>query len=302
MPPLDLVPALQAALAGRYRIEGVIAQGGMAEVFRATDLRHHRAVAIKVFEPLLANLTGTERFVREIEIVARLNHPHILPLLDSGTVPVPDATSCPFYVMPLIEGETLRERLRREPKLTLPEIVTLTRNVAQALDYAHRHGVIHRDIKPENILLHDGNALVADFGIARSRDPMASGPLTSTGVSVGTPAYMSPEQLVGAPVDERTDVFSLGCVVHEMLAGSSPFSEGEAASVGRRFGSDLSFAAVPRSQVEPLRKALAAEPDQGSVRCWSSARHWSCHSPRRPGPDGQLYLGVVAGIAILGQD
>ena len=301
MTPDDLVPALQAALADRYRIEGVIAQGGMAGVFQATDLRHHRAVAIKVFDPLLASLTGTDRFAREIEIVARLNHPHILPLLDSGTVCLLDATHCPFYVMPLIEGETLRDRLRRAPALSLPEVLALTRNVADALDYAHRHGVIHRDIKPENILLHDGHALVADFGIARSRDQSGSDQLTSTGVSVGTPAYMSPEQLVGAPVDQRTDVFSLGCVVHEMLSGSAPFSSGDAstASIGRRFGSAPALAGVPRAQAEPVRKALASEPDQRFDSVLEFSRALELSGTTRSSTRRWMSLGLVAGLLIL---
>jgi serine/threonine-protein kinase len=208
------------ALADRYRIERELGAGGMATVYLAQDLKHHRKVAVKVLRPELAAVIGAERFLQEITTTANLQHPHILALHDSGTV---DGTV--FYVMPFVEGETLRARLAREKQLPVEEAVRIAREVAGALDYAHRHGVIHRDIKPENILLHDGAALVADFGIALAATTASAGRLTETGMSLGTPTYMSPEQAMGERIlDARTDVYALGCVLYEMLAGEPPFT------------------------------------------------------------------------------
>ena len=216
----DPVTRINTALEGRYTVERELGRGGMATVYLATDLRHHRPVAIKVLHPELAHSLGTDRFVREVEIIAKLSHPHVLPLFDSGT-----ADGLLFYVMPYVEGESLRARLSREGKLPVPEVIRLTDQIASALSYAHEHGVVHRDIKPENVLLTGDQAIVADFGIARAVEAAGEGRLTGTGLAVGTPAYMSPEQATGASgVDRKTDVYALGCVVYEMLAGKAPFS------------------------------------------------------------------------------
>ncbi|MGN6392057.1 MAG: serine/threonine-protein kinase, partial [Gemmatimonadales bacterium] len=209
---------LDAGLAGRYHLERELGQGGMAVVFLAQDLRHDRTVALKVLRPDLSAAIGAERFLREIKLAAGLNHPHILPVYDSGR-----AGDLLFYVMPNMEGHSLRERLERERQLPLGDALAITREVASALDYAHRHHVVHRDIKPENILLHEGAAMVADFGIGKALS--AEGSLTQTGMVVGTPTYMSPEQASGeGDIDGRTDLYSLGCVLYEMLTGEPPFT------------------------------------------------------------------------------
>src|SRR5881296_3324382 len=192
----------------------------MATVYLAQDLKHHRKVAIKVLKPELAAALGPERFLQEIEIAAGLTHPHILPLYDSG-----EATGLLYYVMPYVEGETLRNRLDRAGQLPVAEAVQITREVADALSYAHRHDVVHRDIKPENVLLEAGHAVVSDFGIARAITAAGGEKLTGTGIAVGTPGYMSPEQgAASARVDERSDIYSLGCVLYEMLAGEPPYT------------------------------------------------------------------------------
>ena len=215
---------LTEALADRYAIEREIGAGGMAIVYVAEDLKHRRKVAIKVLRPELAATLGSDRFLREIEIAARLSHPHILPLFDSGA-----AGDLLYYVMPFVPGESLRSRLARDRQLSIDEALRLTREVASALGFAHQHGIVHRDIKPENILLADGIALVADFGIARalrsSRENGATNAaLTVAGFALGTPAYMSPEQFTADEVDARSDLYSLGCVLFEMLAGEPPFT------------------------------------------------------------------------------
>ncbi len=213
--PLD---RLTAALADRYALEGELGQGGMATVYLARDLRHDRKVALKVLRPELAAVIGADRFLAEIKTTAALQHPHILPLFDSG-----QADSFLFYVMPFIEGESLRDRLNREKQLPVTDAVRIATEIASALDYAHRHGVIHRDIKPENILLHEGQALVADFGIALAVSHAGGHRMTETGLSLGTPGYMSPEQATGDRLlDARSDVYSLGCLLYEMLAGEPP--------------------------------------------------------------------------------
>ena len=213
------VEKLKSALADRYRIERELGAGGMATVYLASDLKHDREVAIKVLHPDLGAALGSERFLSEIKTTAKLQHPHILPLLDSG-----EADGLLYYVMPLVTGETLRERLERERQLPIADAVRIAREVASAVDYAHRHGVIHRDIKPENILLHDGSALVADFGIALAVQTAASTRMTQTGLSLGTPQYMSPEQAMGErSIDARSDVYALGAVTYEMLTGQPPF-------------------------------------------------------------------------------
>ncbi len=211
---------LTTALADRYRIERELGEGGMATVYLAHDLKHDRDVAIKVLHPDLGAALGGERFLSEIKTTAKLQHPHILPLLDSG-----DADGLLYYVMPVVTGETLRTRLERERQLPIPEAVRIAREVASALDYAHRQGVIHRDIKPENILLHDGQALVADFGISLAVQQAGGQRMTQTGLSLGTPQYMSPEQAMGEKqIDARSDVYALGAVTYEMLAGDAPFT------------------------------------------------------------------------------
>ncbi len=212
---------LAQALADRYRIERELGAGGMATVYLAHDVRHDRLVALKVLRPELSAILGADRFLQEIKTTANLQHPHILGLHDSG-----EADGMVFYVMPYVEGESLRERLKREHQLPVDDAVRIAREVADALDYAHRHGVIHRDIKPENILLHDGRALVADFGIAlaMSRSEGATR-LTETGMSLGTPHYMSPEQAMGErEITAKSDVYALGCVLYEMLSGEPPFT------------------------------------------------------------------------------
>jgi serine/threonine-protein kinase len=210
---------LKAALADRYPIERELGSGGMATVYLATDVKHGRKVAIKVLRPELAASLGVDRFVREIEIAAKLTHPHILPLFDSGEV-----AGFLYYVMPYVEGESLREQLTREATVSPQETVQITSQIASALTYAHERGVVHRDIKPENILLTGDRAVVADFGIARAVEAAGGERLTGTGLAVGTPAYMSPEQATGSEnVDARTDVYALGCVIYEMLAGPTPF-------------------------------------------------------------------------------
>jgi serine/threonine protein kinase/tetratricopeptide (TPR) repeat protein len=223
----DLRTRLQSALADRYGIEREVGRGGMATVFLAHDPKHDRQVALKVLHPELAASLGPERFLREIKVAARLNHPHIVPLHDSG-----QAGDLLYYVMPYVDGESLRQRLIRDKRLSLDDALEIARDVAAALDYAHRQGVVHRDIKPENVMMHEGEALVTDFGIAKAVTAAANDNLTQTGSAVGTPAYMSPEQAAGeAELDGRSDVYSLGCMVFEMLSGSAPFTGSTAQAV-----------------------------------------------------------------------
>ena len=217
----DSLTRLTTALTDRYTIERELGAGGMATVYLAHDVRHDRPVALKVLRPELAAILGGERFLKEIRLTANLQHPHILGLHDSG-----EADGIVYYVMPYVEGESLRERLAREHQLPIEDVLRIATEVAGALDYAHRHGVIHRDIKPENILLHDGSAMVADFGIALAASRSDSGSrLTETGMSLGTPHYMSPEQAMGErEITAKSDVYALGCVVYEMLSGEPPFT------------------------------------------------------------------------------
>jgi len=224
----EITERLTPAIADRYRIEGELGQGGMAIVFQAHDMKHDRKVALKVLRPELAAVIGAERFLNEIKVTANLQHPHILPLHDSG-----EADSFLFYVMPYVEGDTLRDKLDKEKQLGLEDAIEITRSLAAALDYAHRQGVIHRDIKPENVLLHDGQALIADFGIALAISAAAGGTrLTETGLSIGTPQYMSPEQAMGdRELDARSDVYSLGAMLYEMLAGDPPYTGSTAQAI-----------------------------------------------------------------------
>ncbi len=228
-----MLARLTAALSGRYTIERELGQGGMATVYLAHDVKHDREVAIKVLRVEVAESLGRERFVREIRIAARLTHPHILPLYDSG-----EAGDFLFFVMPVLQGQTVRDRLVQEGQLPVEVAVRIALEVADALDYAHRHDIVHRDIKPENILLHEGHAIVADFGIGKAVVAAASESptLTQVGVTVGTPAYMSPEQAAGDAIDGRSDLFSLGCVLFEMLTGAAPFTGATVqAIIARRF-------------------------------------------------------------------
>lgn len=246
------VGQLESALAPRYSVERVIGRGGMAVVYLGRDLRHERSVAIKVLRPEVASGVGASRFLSEIKLTARLNHPHILPLLDSG-----ECGGFLYYVMPYVEGESLRHRLSRLGKLAVADALQIARDVADALDSAHRHGVVHRDVKPENILLEEGHAFVADFGIARAISAAGSTRLTETGIVVGTPAYMSPEQLQGTlQEDGRCDIYSLGCVLHEMLTGSLPATPPAAlSSLTHQHGQ------LPGGMRRILRRALAPNPN-----------------------------------------
>jgi len=238
---------LVAALAGRYRVERELGQGGMATVYLAADLKHDRKVALKVLKPELAAVLGAERFVVEIKTTAALSHPHILPLFDSG-----EAGGFLFYVMPFVEGETLRTKLDREAQLGVDDALRITTEVADALQYAHEHGVIHRDIKPENILLQNGRPMVADFGIALAVSAAAGGRMTETGLSLGTPHYMSPEQATAEKeITARSDVYSLASVCYEMLAGQPPHLGGSAQQI------IMKIIAEPVEQVTRYRKAVA---------------------------------------------
>ena len=256
---IDLLPLLKQGLSSRYRLEREIGSGGMAQVFLAEDLRHGRKVAIKVLRPDIGSAVGGERFLREIEIAARLTHPHVLPLHDSG-----ELDSLLYYVMPYVEGETLRDRLRREKRLPLRDALRITSNVAGGLAYAHQRGVVHRDIKPENIMLAGGYAVVADFGIARALSAIESENLTRTGIAIGTVQYMSPEQAAGDPVDGRSDIFSLGVVLYEMLSGATPFAGGSARAVMASLVADpvppLAAPGIPAELAEVVHKALAKDP------------------------------------------
>jgi tRNA A-37 threonylcarbamoyl transferase component Bud32/tetratricopeptide (TPR) repeat protein len=236
-----------AVIAGRYRIEREIGRGGMATVFLAHDIRHERQVALKFIHAEVADREATERFRREIALLARLQHPHILPLYDSG-----ESDGALFYVMPYISGESLRGRIAREKRLPVSEAIRLACEVADALAYAHAHDIIHRDIKPENILLSEGHALVGDFGIARAVSRAGGRRLTDAGFAIGTLSYMSPEQGAGDPVDGRSDLYSLGCVVYEMLAGVVPFSGPSAVAIlAQRFGDPATRLRKRRAEVPP---------------------------------------------------
>jgi serine/threonine-protein kinase len=258
----DLRDRLQEALADRYRIERELGRGGMATVFLAQDLRHDRPVALKVMHAELALTVGPERFLREVRTTARLQHPHILPLLDSG-----DAAGQLWYSMPFVEGESLGDRLRRERQLPIEDALRITREVADALGYAHGQRILHRDIKPANILLSHGHALVADFGIARASQGAGGQKLTETGSAVGTPSYMSPEQAMGdTALDGRSDLYSLGCVLYEMLTGEPPYTGPSAqAIVAKRLLDQVPSARRLRDTVPPpidaaLQRALAKSP------------------------------------------
>ena len=264
---------LATALADRYTIERLIGEGGMARVFLARDLRHNRRVALKILRPDLGAVVGVERFQAEIEVTANLQHPNLLPLFDSGT-----AGDLLFYVMPYVEGESLRARLEREKQLPVDEAVRIATAVASALDYAHRHGVIHRDLKPENILLQDGQPLVADFGIALAISNAGGARITQTGISLGTPQYMSPEQATGdRAIDPRTDIYSLGALTYEMLTGEPPHIGSTAQAVIARVlterprGVRMTRASVPAHVDAAVEKALEKLPADR----WATARDFA---------------------------
>ncbi|HET8649312.1 MAG TPA: protein kinase [Gemmatimonadales bacterium] len=280
-----MLTELSAALAGRYTITRQLGEGGMATVYLAHDLKHDRPVALKVLKPELAVALGAERFEREIKLAARLQHPHILTVLDSGEVDI-DATahdSRPttllYFTMPFVEGESLRDRLNREKQLPVDDALRIAREAAQALQYAHEHGVVHRDIKPENLLLtQDGSTLVADFGIARSLSESQSEKLTQTGTSVGTAAYMSPEQAAGErDLDARSDIYSLGIVLYEMLAGETPFAAATAqATIARRFTETPKPVRTIRDSVpQPINNALEKALARTAADRFATARQFA---------------------------
>jgi len=255
------VALVKKALAGRYQIERVLGEGGMATVYLAHDQKHNRKVAVKVMRPELAATLGADRFLREVQVAAQLNHPHILPMHDSG-----EADGVLYYVMPYVEGETLKEHIAKQGQLSVNETMRLGREVAEALAYAHTRGIIHRDIKPGNILLQSGHALVADFGIARALGDEGE-VLTKTGLAVGTPQYMAPEQATGErEVDGRADIYALGAVMYEMMAGEPPFTGPNARAIITRSLTEeprsltTSRAGFPAAVNSAVMKALAKSP------------------------------------------
>src|SRR6266536_4536899 len=261
----DLAVLETIVVSDRYTIARELGRGGMAVVYLARDRKHDRPVAIKVLRPEIVAGETAQRFLREIQILSRLQHPHILPLLDSGATD--ETQPRPFYVMPYVEGETLRQRLTREGPLPLAEALRLVRETGEALHYAHTQGLIHRDVKPENVLLSQDHALVADFGIARAAGVAAGDRLTKTGLSMGTPHYMSPEQAGGEPeVDARADQYSLACLLYELLAGQPPFTGPSAVAVLSRQIFDpvppltTLRPGVPGSVRQAIERALAKTP------------------------------------------
>ncbi len=302
----EFLAGLRAALAGRYAIERELGRGGMATVVLATDLKHKRQVAIKVLAPEIARTVGAERFLREIEIAARLVHPHILPVFDSG-----EADGVLYYVMPYVAGESLRQRLQRERPLPLDEALRISREIAGALDYAHRQGFVHRDIKPENILLEEGHAIVADFGVARALAAAGGeGRLTGTGLAIGTPQYMSPEQSAGdATVDGRSDLYALGCLTFEMIAGSPVFDAPSPLSVIRKHLAEpppqLTAVRpnVPASVAAAVQRALAKEPADRFATAGEFAAALAVGATTPGGGIAKLgvrrRLGLVGGLAAV---
>src|SRR5947199_6200735 len=299
----EILAGLKAALADRYAIDRELGHGGTATVYLAQDLKHGRSVAVKVLRPELAAALGAERFLREIEIAARRSNPHILPLHDSG-----EAAGFLYYVMPFVEGESLRDRLNREPQLPVEEAVRIAREVASALSYAHSHDVVHRDIKPENILLSGGEAVVADFGIARAIVAAGTEKLTDTGLAVGTPGYMSPEQATAeAHIDGRADTYALGCVLYEMLAGHPPFLGTTAQEVLARPTLDpvpplrTIRRAVPPAVEHAVFKALAKSPADRfpSAAAFSEALTQTGAPPSLTRQAARPAVFVAAGVAAL---
>jgi serine/threonine protein kinase/Flp pilus assembly protein TadD len=283
----DQSAQLTVALAGRYHIERELGRGGMATVYLAADLKHDRQVALKILHPELARGLGPERFLREIKLAARLSHPHILSLFDSG-----EADGLLYYVMPFVEGESLRTRLGHEHRLSVEEALSIGRAVAAALDYAHQHGVLHRDIKPDNIMIHQGEAMVTDFGIAKALARSGDETLTQAGLLVGTPSYMSPEQAAGeTQLDGRSDVYSLGCVLYEMLAGRKPFQGPSALAILSKQVTEAPaplHAArddVPAAVEAVVLRAMAKDPDDRFATAAEFAR--ALGDPRGIAPSSQ---------------
>jgi serine/threonine-protein kinase len=305
---MELLEQLRAALGERYRVERELGHGGMAVVFLAQDLKHHRPVAIKLLKPELSAVIGSDRFVREIEIAAALQHPHILPLFDSG-----EAGGLLYYVMPFAEGESLRQRLAREPQLPLDTALEITREVGSALAYAHDRGVIHRDIKPENIMLSGGQAVVADFGVARALYAASAEPITSSGMVVGTPYYMSPEQSTGTAVDGRSDQYSLACTLYEMLIGEPPFTGPTSQAVMARHSVEpvpslrVVRQTVPQSVEEAIVRAMAKLPADrfpsmqrflDALQAPSGAATLVRRESRTPGR-GRVLAALGAGVLVM---
>src|SRR5256712_5501264 len=281
--------ALLSALGDRYAIDRERGRGGMATVYVAEDLRHSRQVAIKVLRSDVAAAIGAERFLREITIAARLTHPHVLPLIDSG-----QAAGSLYYVMPYVRGETLRQRLVREQRLPLKDALAIARELGAGLDYAHREGFVHRDVKPENVLLADGHAVIADFGIARAICQASGGGehVTEVGLAIGTPEYMSPEQAAGdRELDGRCDVYALACVIYEMLAGEPPFSGGSARAIVAKHLSEpppplrARRPDAPAAVEQALARALAKDP---ADRFASVAEFMTALEETRPGTGPSL--------------
>jgi hypothetical protein len=299
MPGTD---GLRSGLAERYEIERELGAGGMATVYLARDIKHDREVALKVLRPDLSAVIGTERFLSEVRITARLDHPHILTLIDSG-----EADGILYYVLPYVRGESLRAKLNREKQLSLDEALSITRQVASALDYAHGHGVVHRDIKPENILLHEGEAVLADFGIALAVKEAGGNRLTETGLSLGTPQYMSPEQATGdRALDKRSDIYSLGAVFYEMLGGEPPVTGGTAQAMIAKLLTEKPVRLRVLRNTIPLQMELATEKALSKVPAdrFSSAgdfvRALSETVPEKEGPSPRKnWLIAAAAVAVL---
>ena len=295
---MERVPeALSAAFGDRYTIDRVLGRGGMATVYVAQDLRHKRQVAIKVLRPDVAAAIGAERFLREIAIAARLTHPHVLPLIDSGR-----AAGFLYYVMPYVRGETLRQRLVREQRLPLKDALAMARELGAGLDYAHREGFVHRDVKPENVLLADGHAVLADFGIARAIFQAGGEHVTEVGLAIGTPEYMSPEQAAGdRELDGRCDVYALACVIYEMLAGAPPFSGDSARAIVAKHLSEPPTPLrarrpdAPAAVEQALARALAKDP---ADRFATIAEFTTALEETRPGAVPSL-VGKTRSIAVL---
>jgi serine/threonine protein kinase/Flp pilus assembly protein TadD len=280
----ELLDRLREAVADRYAVEREVGRGGMSTVYLAQDRRHHRPVAVKVLHPQLAVSLGPDRFLREIQIAARLQHPHIVPLYDSG-----QAGDLLYYVMPYVEGESLRQHLEHEKSLGINEAVRIARSIAGALDYAHRQQVVHRDIKPENVMLHEGEPLVTDFGIAKAVTAAAAENLTQTGTAVGTPAYMSPEQAAGeANLDGRSDIYSLGAMLYEMLTGAAPFAGPTVQAIMAKLFTDPvpllrdRRADTPEWLEQAVTTALAKRPDERFDSAAQFAQALSYHTGSTP--------------------
>ena len=296
----DPIAVLNAGLAGRYRLERQLGEGGMATVYLARDLRHDRDVALKVLKPELAAVLGPERFLREIRVTAQLQHPNLLPLYDSGT-----ADGALFYVMPLVRGESLRDRLTRERMLPVDETVRLVRQVAGALDYAHRQGIVHRDIKPENILLQDGEAMLSDFGIALAVAEAGGGRLTGTGLSIGTAQYMSPEQATAErDLDARSDIYSHGAVAYEMLAGEPPVTGITARAIVAKLLTERPTPlrvvrdAVPAAVEQAVMRALAKAPTDRFATARDFAVALTAAPKAEPADSGRTRSRRLIGVAL----